>query len=182
MKKLLLLLTLIPVLFAGCSTKNSAKSIAVFVPGIIDDSPTYAKLTRGVQKAVAELNEGAKEEDKINLQILEAGTNQAEWSAKITSLVAEGKYDVIISSNPSLPDLVEPIIKQFPSQKFILLDATKEGNANCACLATINFRSLINKASSLTQADDFVQCTCVCVFFVICHFNTSLYDSGVGRF
>ena len=130
MKKLLLLLTLIPVLFAGCSTKNSAKSIAVFVPGIIDDSPTYAKLTRGVQKAVAELNEGAKEEDKINLQILEAGTNQAEWSAKITSLVAEGKYDVIISSNPSLPDLVEPIIKQFPSQKFILLDATKEGNAN----------------------------------------------------
>ena len=130
MKKLLLALLLIPVLFAGCSKKTGGKSIAVFVPGIIDDSPTYAKLTRGVQKAVDELNAGADEASKINLYILEAGTNQAEWSAKITSLCAEGKYDVIISSNPSLPDLAEPIIKQFPSQKFILLDATKEGNQN----------------------------------------------------
>ena len=114
----------------GCSKKTSGKSIAVFVPGIIDDSPTYEKLARGVTNAVEAFNQSAEEGEKINLFVMEAGTNQAEWGAKITALAAEQKYDVIISSNPSLPDLVEPIIQQFPKQKFILLDATREGNQN----------------------------------------------------
>ena len=114
----------------GCSKKSTGKSIAVFVPGIIDDSPTYEKLTRGVTNAVESFNQTASDDEKINLFVMEAGTNQAEWSAKITALAAEQKYDVIISSNPSLPDLVVPIIEQFPKQKFILLDATKEGNKN----------------------------------------------------
>ena len=114
----------------GCSKKSTGKSIAVFVPGIIDDSPTYEKLARGVTKAVEDFNQTASDDEKINLFVMEAGTNQAEWGAKITALAAEQKYDVIISSNPSLPDLVEPITNQFPKQKFILLDATKEGNKN----------------------------------------------------
>ncbi len=114
----------------GCSKKANGKSIAVFVPGIIDDSPTYEKLTRGVTKAVEDFNQSVGENEKITLFVMEAGTNQAEWSSKITALAAEQKYDVIVSSNPSLPDLVEPIIAQFPKQKFILLDATREGNDN----------------------------------------------------
>ena len=56
--------------------------------------------------------------------------NRGFFSDKIISLASTGKYEVIISSNPSLPDLVEPIITQFPTQKFILLDAEKEGNNN----------------------------------------------------
>ena len=131
MKKLLLItLSLTLLSFIGCSKKTNGKAIAVFVPGIIDDSPTYAKLTRGVTKAVEDFNLSASEAEKINLFVMEAGTNQAEWSSKITALAAEQKYDVIISSNPSLPDLVEPVIAKFPKQKFILLDATREGNQN----------------------------------------------------
>lgn len=131
MKKIILLtLSLLSFVIFGCSKKTEDKSIAVFVPGIIDDSPTYAKLTNGVKAAVEEYNQNADERSKINLFIMEAGTNQAEWSLKITALAAEQKYDVIISSNPSLPDLVVPIIEQFPNQKFILLDATCEGNKN----------------------------------------------------
>lgn len=130
MKKLLFALSILTLTLVGCSKQSNGKSIAVFVPGIIDDSPTYAKLTKGVQKAVEDFNASANEDSKIELFIMEAGTNQAEWSSKITGLAAEQKYDVIISSNPSLPDLVEPILKKFPNQKFILLDATKEGNQN----------------------------------------------------
>ena len=66
--------------------------------------------------------------------ILEAGTNQAEWYSKLTALAAEGTYSVIISSNPSLPELVEPLTQQFPSQKFILFDAYKAGNRNIATI------------------------------------------------
>ncbi len=127
MKKIFLFTTIFAALMlSGCAKKNSVssskKSIAVFVPGIIDNSPVYEMLVKGVREAV--------EENPAELFIMEAGPNQAEWGPKITALCAEMKYDVIISSNPSLPDLVEPILLQFPNQKFILMDATKEGNNN----------------------------------------------------
>ena len=131
MKKILLFTTILAaILFSGCATKTDKTAVAVFVPGIIDDSPTYNMLAQGIKAAVEEKNQTLSDESKIDLFVMEAGTNQAEWGPKITALCAEQKYDVIISSNPSLPDLVEPILQQFPAQKFILLDATKEGNQN----------------------------------------------------
>ena len=131
MKKILLFATIIlALLFTGCAKKSGKTSIAVFVPGIIDDSPTYNMLVQGIKAAVDEKNQSLSDESKIELFVMEAGTNQAEWGPKLTALSAEQKYDVIISSNPSLPDLVEPILQQFPNQKFILMDATKEGNQN----------------------------------------------------
>lgn len=138
MKKILSFLSMAIVAFSllsfvSCSKKDTKRqSIAVFVPGIMADSPTYDKLAKGVQAGVAQFNEGKNESEKADVYILEAGTNQAEWQQKLTSLAAEQKYDVIISSNPSLPDLVKPILEQFPDQKFILLDATCEGNPNIA--------------------------------------------------
>jgi simple sugar transport system substrate-binding protein len=117
----------------SCSkNENKTLSIAVFVPGIVADSPIYAMLTDGVKQAVDSYNTGRPENTQASVNILEAGTNQAEWSAKLTALAAEGRYNVIISSNPSLPELVEPLTQQFPSQKFILLDAYKQGNSNIA--------------------------------------------------
>lgn len=112
----------------GCTQKSKNKAIAVFVPGICDDSPVYAMLVQGVKNAVLEFNKNKN--DDVELFVMEAGTNQAEWSTKLTALAAEQLYDVIISSNPSLPDLAVPILEQFPNQKFILLDATLEGNKN----------------------------------------------------
>lgn len=125
MKKLsILFVSLLTIFTIGCSKKtvSNNKNIAVFVPGICDDSPIYAMLVAGVKEAAEEAN--------VSVFVMEAGTNQAEWGTKLTALTAEQKYDVIISSNPSLPDLVEPIMQQFPNQKYILLDATKEGNPN----------------------------------------------------
>ncbi len=111
--------------FSGCSSSKE-KKIAVFVPGIVADSPVYSMLVDGVNAAVEEYNQanGAN----AAADIFEAGTNQAEWNSKLTSIVSTGKYEVIISSNPSLPDLAVPLTKTFPSQKFLLLDATCEGN------------------------------------------------------
>lgn len=124
--------------------KNSLTSIAVFAPGILADSPVYQMLADGVKEAVEEYNAGT---EKVKLTILEAGTNQAEWGNKITSLASAGTFDVIISSNPSLPDLVIPLTKQFPSQKFILLDAFAQGNDS---IATVQYNQ--TEQSYLTGA------------------------------
>ncbi|MCX8013561.1 MAG: BMP family ABC transporter substrate-binding protein, partial [Rectinema sp.] len=56
--------------------------------------------------------------------------NQAEWQEKLTSFVASGKFDLIITSNPSMPELVDKVTKIFPSQKFICLDGYLQGNPN----------------------------------------------------
>lgn len=131
MKKFNLLLAGILFTLLSCSSqKQNGKSIAVFVPGIMADSPVYAMLAEGVTKAVDEFNLSKADAEKVSCYILEAGTNQAEWGTKLLALAAEQKYDVIISSNPSLPDLAVPILEAYPNQKFILLDAEYSGNSN----------------------------------------------------
>ncbi|MCQ2611623.1 MAG: BMP family ABC transporter substrate-binding protein [Treponema sp.] len=126
------------VFFAGCSSqKSNVKTIAVFVPGIIADSPTFAKLVEGAKKGVAEFNAAHSDKEPAVLEIMEAGTNQAEWKNQVTALTATGKYDLILSSNPSLPDMIEPLTKQFPDQKYIILDSYKEGNSN---ITTVSYR------------------------------------------
>lgn len=123
--------------FAGCSKKTESKapSIGVFVPGIMADSATYAHLAQGVTEAVEIYNKDKADDAKAKLYIMEAGTNQAEWATKLTSLAATGEYDVIISSNPSIPELAAPLTQQFPDQKFVLLDGSLTGNEHIACLS-----------------------------------------------
>lgn len=132
-KKIMCLFTMGLTLLAwtGCSKKSAGETtIAVFVPGIMADSPVYAMLAEGVKDAAEEYNGSNTKQVKVS--IFEAGTNQAEWQEKITAIASTQSYDLIISSNPSLPDLVLPLTKTFPKQKFILLDATCEGNQNIA--------------------------------------------------
>ena len=117
-------LLLAGVSLTSCGAKKAQKnSIAVFIPGILSDSPIYKMLADGVEQAVASYNESHDALHAASCKIIEANTNQAEWGPKLTALAAEGTYDVIISSNPSLPEIIKPILAQFPKQKFILLDA-----------------------------------------------------------
>lgn len=142
-KRAVILLIAALFLFTACSKNNAdsasssastaaAARIAVFVPGVVSGSPVYEMLSEGVTSAVADWNaaqEGSADAAQATVTVIEAGTNQAEWSGKITALAASGSYDLIISSNPSLPELVVPIAEQFPGLKFILLDAELAGNA-----------------------------------------------------
>ena len=119
----------------GCSKKAEKEiAVAVFVPGVIAGSPTYEMLSEGSVEAVNEYNE--KKHQHVKIDVIEAGTNQAEWSSKLTALTASNKYSLIVSSNSSLPSIVEPLTEQFQEQKYLLLDAFLEGNGN---VATVNY-------------------------------------------
>ena len=132
-KSIILILIILSLGLISCNgTTEKRHSVAVFIPGICADSPTYAMLRDGVIAAVDAYDDGKPMEQKTLLYILEAGTNQSQWPNSITAICAEQKYDVIISSNPSLPEIVTPILEQFPEQKFILLDAECSGNQNIA--------------------------------------------------
>ncbi len=119
--------------FASCSgAKKTERKIAVFVPGVVAGSPVYEMLSAGVTQAVEDYNAQNGASGTVTLSVIEAGTNQAEWSTKLTALAATGEYELIVSSNPSLPELAAPLTEQFPKQKFIILDGFLEGNKNIA--------------------------------------------------
>jgi simple sugar transport system substrate-binding protein len=127
--------------FVACQHADERKnrSIAVFIPGVVSGSPLYELLATGVTDAVDTYNKtlSGNENDKdssgsVKVSIMEAGTNQAEWGSKLTALAASGAYDVIISSNPSLPELIAPLTITFPAQKFIILDSEYAGNMSIA--------------------------------------------------
>jgi simple sugar transport system substrate-binding protein len=110
---------------AACAREAEAApggvpSIAVFVPGVMSGSPIYEMLARGVERAGAEFS--------ADVTVIEGGVNQAEWEAKLTALAAGGNYDLIVSSNPSLPALAQSVSAQFPDQHFLLLDGAAAGN------------------------------------------------------
>ena len=95
--------------------------VAVIVPGVTAGSPIYTQLVEGAQKAVDEY-------DNASMKTVELGFNQAEWAEKMTSIVATEMYDVVITSNPSMPYVSMDIAAQFPDQKFIFVDGYIEGH------------------------------------------------------
>ncbi|MHB9295116.1 BMP family ABC transporter substrate-binding protein [Pillotina sp. SPG140] len=108
----------------GCSKKEEKKIeqtvIAVFVPGVIAGSAIYEMLVTGVQTAATEFSE--KQSADVTVTVIEGGYNQAEWESKLTSLAASNSYNLIVSSNPSLPALAMSVSDLFPHQQFLLLD------------------------------------------------------------
>lgn len=113
--------------------KEKAYNIAVFVPGIVKGNPTYELLVEGVQEAKAQMEKTGK---KVTVKIVEGGVNQGEWQNGLTALALTKKYDMIVSSNPSLPAIAEKVLQTAPQQKFLLLDGYLAGNAN---IKTVGF-------------------------------------------
>jgi simple sugar transport system substrate-binding protein len=110
--------------FSGCGKKTdkaetAGKTIGVFIPGVVSGSPVYEMLASGVQAA----SEGIAE-----VTVIEGGFNQAEWENKVTAMAASSSYDLIVSSNPSLPGIVSSVSAKFPEQHFLLLDGELAGN------------------------------------------------------
>jgi simple sugar transport system substrate-binding protein len=103
-------------------------SIVVFVPGIKSGSAIYEMLADGVVKAVEDAP--AKGVNAaVSVHIVEGGFNQAQWEEKVTALAASGDYTLIVSSNPSLPAIVQSVSAKFPNQRFLLFDGELTGNA-----------------------------------------------------
>jgi simple sugar transport system substrate-binding protein len=121
MKKVVAVLLVLATVLLGAGKKSDASlHIAVFIPGVRAGSAIYDMLASGVEQGIAQWQTAHSE--RVTLNVVEGGYNQAEWEDEVTALAASGRYEVIISSNPSLPAIVSDVLKKFPAQKFILFD------------------------------------------------------------
>ncbi len=100
-------------------------SIAVVVPGVAAGSPIYEQLVAGAERAAAQYAH-------VETKVVELGFNQAQWAEKLTSIAATGTYDVILTSNPSMPFVSMEVAGQFPDQRFIFVDGFIEGHPQMA--------------------------------------------------
>jgi simple sugar transport system substrate-binding protein len=91
-------------------------SVLVYITGVVAGSPSYEMLVEGAQ-------EFANDNSNVTIKVYEAGFNQAEWEEQLRSMVAGGEYDLVLGSNPSLPEICVSVGKTFPNQKFIITDA-----------------------------------------------------------
>jgi simple sugar transport system substrate-binding protein len=130
MKKALVLMVLVAALLGGCEGKKGSEaagsgaektSIGVFIPGVMSGSAIYEMLAQGVERGAAEFAD-------VEVTVIEGGHNQAEWEGRVTSMAASEDYDLIVSSNPSLPAIAEAVSEKFPRQRFLLLDGELSGN------------------------------------------------------
>lgn len=103
-------------------TESKSLSVLVYITGVMAGSPPYTALAEGAQQFAAE-------HGNVTVKIYEAGFNQAEWEEQLTSLVATGEYDIVLGSNPSLPEIAVRVGAKFPKQKFIITDAQLAGNS-----------------------------------------------------
>ncbi len=121
----LLLILMIPTTLAALGQREAPPSdsyrIGVFVPGVVDGSPTYEMLVAGTQQAAAE-------GDNVSVSVVEGGFNQATWEENLMSMAASGRYDLIVTSNPSMPELAEAVAQNVPGVQFLILDGYMEGN------------------------------------------------------
>lgn len=106
---------------AGKSAGPNPLSVAVFVPGVASGSPTYEMLVAGATKAVAE-TKGA------SIKVVEAGYDQSTWLDRLRDTVASGEFGLVVTSNPSLPELCAKLTADYPAVKFIVVDGYLKGN------------------------------------------------------
>ena len=126
MKNRVLILFICLVFCLGCSSKkqeppSKGLSVLVYITGVLAGSPTYELMAEGA-------TEFAANNSNVKIKIYEAGFNQAEWETQLLDLVSGGEYDIVLGSNPSLPELCVNAGKRFVNQKFIIMDAFYEGN------------------------------------------------------
>lgn len=106
--------------------------VAVFVPGVVQGSPTYEMMVAGVEAAKTK---AASQGRTIESKVVEGGFNQSEWQNALMAL-ASGGYDLVISSNPSMPDIAAAVSPTVPDCKFLLMDGSLAGNP---AIKTIDF-------------------------------------------
>ncbi len=106
---------------AAADGENDVFSIGVFVPGVVDGSPTYEMVVDGVRRA-------AEEGGRSTVAVVEGGFNQATWEEGVMSMASSGSYDLIVTSNPSMPEIVAEVTSVVDDVNFLVLDGYLEGH------------------------------------------------------
>ena len=149
MKKIITIISIVllfTIVFAGCSsqTPNAKGSSSddelniavVFGLGGLGDKAFNDSAYSGIKRAETEL--GAK------IQYVEP-KEIAEFEGHHREFAKSGKYDLIVGVGFDQADAIKAVGKEFPDQKFVLLDGEVDGMSN---VSSITFKDNRKPSSS----------------------------------
>jgi len=102
----------------SCQKEETEGVIAVFVPGVLEGSPSYEAMDLGVREAAG---------DNFQVRTIEGGFDQASWHNSVLSLASEGNFGLIVTSNPAMSEICASVAQLFPNQAFLVLDGSGLG-------------------------------------------------------
>lgn len=131
--KLIVLLLIFVMVFSACSKEaeekksDSGKFKAVaIINGTLGDKSFFDSVKRGMDHLEKEMD--------VEIKIIETGFDESKWEPAIID-ASEGGYDVIITGTYQMAQHVDKVAKEFPDQKYIVYDASVEGNnKNVYCM------------------------------------------------
>ena len=112
-------ITAISLTFSCGRNDQTRRSIAIFVPGVLEGSPTYEMMDSGVRKAADAAG--------IEVKTIEGGFDQASWGPQMTVLASEGRYGLIVTSNAAMSEISAKAAESYPNQDFLVLDGSGLG-------------------------------------------------------
>ena len=144
MKKALLILTLMMLFLISCGSKSTegegtgtaaaentangenVKVAVVYSTGGLGDNSYNDATKRGLEKAKTELG--------ITYDEYEPKDPNTEAENKLREFAEAGDYTLIVATGFTMKDALMNVAKEFPEQKFVIIDETIEGMPNVASL------------------------------------------------
>jgi len=124
----ILFFTLLLFILTGCGEKReqteSTAEIALFVPGILAENPSFTMMYEGTKRAA--------DKSGLNVIIIEGGYDQQQWKDQMTALAAEGHYTLIVTTGPAMIEICSAAGKNSPDQQFLCLDGFYSGELKIA--------------------------------------------------
>ena len=108
----------------ACSPKPQGPSIAVFVPGLMEESLSHEMMDSGVRAAA--------DKAQAVVKTIEGGSNRETWSSRIAEMTAEGTYDLIVTANPAMSEIIAEASSRYPDQDFLVLGGSGLGGESAA--------------------------------------------------
>jgi len=107
----------VSLLFSCTNRANTAsEAIAIFVPGVLEGSPSYQMMNSGVQLAADAAG--------VEVKTIEGGYDQATWVNQLMSLASENQYGLIVTSNPAMSEICTQVSSAYADQDFLVLDGS----------------------------------------------------------
>ena len=106
------------VMLVSCANRTNTvpRAIAVFVPGVLEGSPSYQMMDSGVRLAADTAG--------VEVKTIEGGFDQAAWLSQLMSLASENQYGLIVTSNPAMSEVCTQVSSAYADQDFLVLDGS----------------------------------------------------------
>ena len=98
--------------------KEDKPSVAFVCTGQLGDKSFNDSANEGMKRISSELG--------LKTKVVEIGRDNTKWLPAYEDLAESGEWDIIVSNGSSSAEVIEQAAEEFPKQKWVMFDSTRE--------------------------------------------------------